>query len=116
MLALQSAAGVVALLALAYAASENHRAVSWRRLLIGLAVSLALAVLLIKVPQVTVVFALVNRAVDAIAAATRAGSAFVFGYVGGGPAPFDVKVPGGEFILAFQALPVVLVMSVLTTL
>ena len=40
----------------------------------------------------------------------------MFGYVGGGTLPFDLKVPGADFILAFQALPIVLVMSVLTTL
>ena len=40
----------------------------------------------------------------------------MFGYLGGGPLPFDPKFPGSEFILAFQALPLVLVMSVLTTL
>ncbi len=59
---------------------------------------------------------MINDAVGTIAAATRAGTAFVFGYVGGGPAPFDPKAPGSDFILAFQALPIVLVMSVLTTL
>ena len=32
------------------------------------------------------------------------------------PLPFDLKTPGADFILAFQALPIVLVMSVLTTL
>ena len=35
----------------------------------------------------------VNDAVDAIAAATRAGTAFVLGYVGGGQSPFESKVP-----------------------
>ena len=60
--------------------------------------------------------AIINDAVDAIAAATRAGTSFVFGYLGGGTLPFDLKMPGAEFILALQALPVVLVMSVLTTL
>ena len=30
--------------------------------------------------------------------------------------PYDLKAPGADFILAFQALPIVLVMSVLTTL
>ena len=40
----------------------------------------------------------------------------MFGYVGGGALPFDLKAPGADFILAFQALPIVLVMSVLTTL
>ena len=40
----------------------------------------------------------------------------MFGYLGGGPLPFELKVPGAEFVLAFQALPIVLLMSVLTTL
>jgi CNT family concentrative nucleoside transporter len=40
----------------------------------------------------------------------------VFGYLGGGALPFELKAPGAEFILAFQALPIVLLMSVLTTL
>src|SRR5207253_2587585 len=39
-----------------------------------------------------------------------------FGYLGGGALPFDLKTPGADFILAFQALPIVLIMSVLTTL
>jgi len=39
----------------------------------------------------------------------------VFGYLGGGPPPFELKAPGNEFVLALHALPVVLVMSVLTT-
>src|SRR5262249_8008202 len=72
--------------------------------------------LLLKVPQVGAAFGTINNAVDAIAAATRAGTSFVFGYLGGGPLPFDPKTPGSDFILAIQALPVVLVMSVLSTL
>ena len=61
-------------------------------------------------------FAVINRAVNAVAAATRAGTSFVFGYLGGGTLPYDLKVPGAEFVLALQALPIILVMSVLTTL
>src|SRR6516164_2873461 len=61
-------------------------------------------------------FAAMGDAVNAVATASRAGTSFVFGYLGGGPLPFELKVPGNEFVLALQALPVVLVMSVLTTL
>ena len=71
--------------------------------------------LLLKIPQIAAAFAYVNQAVGAIAAATRAGTTFVFGYLGGGPLPYDLKTPGAEFVLAMQALPVLLVMSVLTT-
>jgi CNT family concentrative nucleoside transporter len=81
-----------------------------------MALTVILAVLLFKIPALRAGFAAANSAVDAIAAATRAGTSFVFGYLGGGPLPFDPKFPGSEFILAFQALPLVLVMSVLTAL
>jgi CNT family concentrative nucleoside transporter len=116
MLQLQSAFGIVALLAIAWAFSENRRAVSPRQAAVGLVVTLLTAVILIKLPVIAHAFGTINDAVGAIAAASRAGSAFVFGYVGGGPLPFDLKAPGADFILAFQALPIVLVMSVLTTL
>jgi concentrative nucleoside transporter, CNT family len=113
---LQSALGIVALVGFAWLISENRRAVSWKRAAIGLSVTFVLAVIFLKIPQVRAAFTYANGAVDAIAAATRAGTSFVFGYVGGGPLPFESKFPGGEFVLAFQALPIALVMSVLTTL
>jgi concentrative nucleoside transporter, CNT family len=116
MLQLQSAFGIVALLALAWILGENRRAVSVRQAVIGLVVTFATAVVLIKLPGVVHVFGAINDAVGAIASASRAGTSFVFGYLGGGALPFELKSPGAEFILAFQALPIVLVMSVLTTL
>ncbi len=113
---LQSALGVIALIAFAWAISENRRAVSPRRVATGLAITLVLAVLFLKVPPVTAALGSANHVIDAIAAASRAGTAFVFGYIGGGPLPFELKSPGNEFVLAFNALPIVLLMSVLTTL
>jgi CNT family concentrative nucleoside transporter len=113
---LQSALGVFAILAIAFAISENRRAVPWRPVVVGLLVTFALALLMLKVPQTAIVFGWINDAVIALAAATRAGTAFVFGYVGGGPPPFEVKNPGNAFILGFQALPVVLIISVLSSL
>jgi CNT family concentrative nucleoside transporter len=116
MLQLQSALGVLALLAIAWAFGENRRAVSLRQTAVGLLVTLLTAVALIKLPFVSRAFGVINDAVGAIASASRAGTSFVFGYLGGGALPFDLKAPGADFILAFQALPVVLIMSVLTTL
>jgi CNT family concentrative nucleoside transporter len=116
MLQLQSALGVAAILALAFVFSENRRAVPWRPVVGGLLLTFALALLLLKVPQVETAFALITRAVDTVAAATRAGTSFVFGYVGGGDPPYAATEPRAQFILAFQALPVILVMSVLSSL
>jgi concentrative nucleoside transporter, CNT family len=116
MLQLQSALGVVALLAIAWAFGENRRAVSLRQAAVGLLITVLTAVVLLKLPVVSRGFGVINDAVGAISSASRAGTSFVFGYLGGGALPFDLKAPGADFILAFQALPVVLVMSVLTTL
>ncbi len=116
MLQLQSALGIFALLAIAWAFGENRRAVSLRQAAVGLAATLVTAVVLIKLPIVAHAFGAINDAVGAISDASRAGTSFVFGYIGGGPLPFDPKTPGADFVLAFQALPIVLVMSVLTTL
>jgi concentrative nucleoside transporter, CNT family len=112
----QSALGVFTILAFAWLISENRRAVPWRPVIVGLAITFGLAVLMLKVPQTAVAFDWINRAVDAIADAAKAGTSFVFGYIGGGTPPFDVKTPAATFILGFQALPVVLVMSVLSSL
>ncbi|MBR1198251.1 nucleoside:proton symporter [Bradyrhizobium sp. AUGA SZCCT0240] len=116
MLQLQSAFGVLALLGIAWALGENRRAVSWRQMAVGLAVTVLTALVLLKLPLVAKAFGAINDAVNIIAAASRAGTSFVFGYLGGGTLPFDLKAPGADFILAFQALPIILVMSVLTTL
>jgi CNT family concentrative nucleoside transporter len=113
---LQSALGVAAMLGIAFAISENHRAVAWKKAGIGLAATIVTAVILLKVPQVATAFAVINDGVGAIAAATRAGTSFVFGYLGGAALPYDLKTPGADFVLALQALPAVLVMSVLTAL
>ena len=113
---LQSALGVAVIIGIAWLVSENRRAVPWRPVLTGLAVTFALALLLLKVPQLKIAFEWINAGVNSLADATRAGTAFVFGYVGGGEPPFEAKTPGAEFILAFQALPVVLIISVVSSL
>ena len=89
---------------------------AWTQAAVALLVTFATAVLLLKVPPVARAFGAINNAVDAVSAASKAGTSFVFGYLGGGQLPFELKVPGAEFVLALQALPIVLVMSVLTTL
>jgi CNT family concentrative nucleoside transporter len=116
MLQLQSGFGIFALLMLAWAFGEHRERVSLRKAAIGLVATLVTAALMLKLPGAAHSFGAINDAVGVIAAATRAGTSFAFGYLGGGQAPFDIKAPGADFILAFQALPVVLVMSVLTTL
>jgi nucleoside permease NupC len=113
---LRSAVGIVALLACAALLSEHRRSIRWGKIALGIGLSAFLIAVLLNVPPVRAALGIVKNGVGAVASATRAGTTLVFGYLGGGPLPFDSKAPGSEFILAFQALPTVLVISVLTTL
>jgi concentrative nucleoside transporter, CNT family len=113
---LQPLLGILVLLALAWSVSEDRRAVAWRHVAAALLATFVTAVVMLKMPGATRFFGALTDGVDAVATATRAGTSFVFGYLGGGPLPYELKAPGAEFVLALQALPIVLVMSVLTTL
>ena len=114
--ALQGIFGYTVFLGLAWAISENRGAVPWRTVAGGVLLQLALAVVILRLPGARALFAAMNDALLALEAATRAGTAMVFGYLGGGPLPFAEPFPGASFVLAFQALPIVLVMSALSAL
>jgi len=112
----RSILGLLALLAVAWLVSENRRVVRWRTILAGLALQVAIAVLVLKAPLFREIFLGLNSVVISFQEATQAGTSFVFGYLGGGPLPFVETRPGGSFSLAFQALPLVLVIGALTAL
>jgi CNT family concentrative nucleoside transporter len=112
----QSMLGFGSFLAMAWLLSENRRRVNLKRVLIGSLLQFAVAVVLVKIPISREAFALLNRMVLALQEATIAGTSFVFGYLGGGTLPFAETYPGSSFILAFQALPMVLLVSALSSL
>jgi CNT family concentrative nucleoside transporter len=113
---LQAFAGFVALHVIAWLLSENRRTVPWRPVLAGAALTLALAAALLGIPAFAELFLVLNRVVEAIDRATQAGAAFVFGFLGGGELPYQERTGKSSFILAFRALPIVLVVSALSAL
>jgi concentrative nucleoside transporter, CNT family len=113
---IQALAGIAGLLAIAWIFSEKRWSVPWRAVWGGLALQLALCVLLLKVPLAKHAFLALNDALLALEKAMQAGTSFVFGYLGGGKPPFAEIDPGSSFILAFRALPLVLLISALSAL
>ena len=113
---LQSLFGLLVFVALAWLLSENRRAVSPRVVITGLGLQLAVALLLLKAPWARQAFLVLNGLALALERATTAGTGFVFGYLGGADLPFAESYPGASFILAFRALPLVLVVSALSAL
>ena len=104
------------LVAIAWLASENRRAIPWRAVAAGIALLVLLAVIFLKVPLVKDAFLKLNDVLLVLERATQAGTSLVFGYLGGGGPPFAVSDPASNFILAFRALPLVLVISALSAL
>ena len=113
---IQSFIGLFVLAALAWIISENRKQVSWKGALAGILVQLVFAGILLKVPISQNIFLALNKLVISLEEATKAGTSFVFGYLGGGSLPFEEKYPGSSFVLALQALPLVLVVSALSSL
>jgi CNT family concentrative nucleoside transporter len=114
--ALHALLGMAGLLAIAWAASESRKQVPWRAIGAGIALQLILAVLFLKVDFFKNLFLKINDALNVLERATQAGTGMVFGYLGGGPAPFEVSNDSAVFVLAFRALPLVLVISALSAL
>ena len=113
---MQSVIGIIILIALAWGLSENRKLGSRRIVIVGLLLQFGLALSLLKVPIWQNLFLKLNDLVLALDQATSAGTSMVFGYLGGGTLPFEEPFPGSAFILAFRALPLVLVISALSAL
>ncbi|HEY0266798.1 MAG TPA: nucleoside transporter C-terminal domain-containing protein [Rhizomicrobium sp.] len=113
---LQSLLGICVIVAAAWALSEDRRAFSWRIVVGSLLLQAAIALLLLKAPMIRDGLFSLNGVVGALTTATSAGTTFIFGYLGGGPAPFTVTHPGNMINLAFSILPLVMVISALSAM
>jgi CNT family concentrative nucleoside transporter len=113
---IQSVVGLVVFSLIAYLMSENRKNVRLKVIIVGIVIQLFIGLILLKIPAFRDFFIFLNRLVLSLEEATKAGTSFVFGYLGGGTLPFEERYPGSSFILAFRALPLVLVMSALSAL
>jgi CNT family concentrative nucleoside transporter len=113
---IQALLGLAVFTGIAWLSSENRKDFKFTAALTGIAVQLCIAGVLLYIPVFKKFFLLLNNVVLALEGATKAGTSFVFGYIGGGAPPFLLQDPGANFILAFQALPLVLVIGAISTL
>ena len=112
----QSALGVLVIPLLAWLLSERRRDVQLKLIIYSIGFQFGLALLLTGFPFSRHFFNAVNEGVLALDGATRAGTTFLFGYLGGGELPFRLEKNVSSFIMAFQALPLIIVLSALTSL
>ncbi len=103
-----SLVGLVCMIALAWACSENRWKVNWRLVVWGVGLQIAIAVLILKTPLERIVFAGMAAAVDLLTQSTLAGASFVFGTLA---TDFGVGA-----IIAFQVLPVIMFVSAIAAI
>jgi CNT family concentrative nucleoside transporter len=112
--------GLFGFIVIAWLLSENRLGVPWRQqaklIVVGLLLQFVAAVLLLKFLLFKEVFLILNVGIEALQDSTAAGTAFVFGFLGGGNLPFEPTNTSAAYVFAFQALPLVIVMSALSAL
>lgn len=112
---IQPLVGIVSIITAAWLIG-GRKPIDKKVVLGGLGLQLVFVVLFLKVPLANEVLAAFNQLVILLDEATTTGTSFVFGYLGGGELPFEATNPENVFILAFKALPLVIVVSALSAL
>lgn len=113
---MQSIFGLFVFCSCAFLISRDRRNISFKFVAIGLTLQFFIAFLLLRVPPVANIFLYLNKIVSNLQNATNQASQFMFGYIAGGPAPFVVSNPANSFIVAFQVLPLILVVGAISAL
>lgn len=115
-LVFQACAGLALFFFLAWLFSENRKQVNFKTAFMGFLIQVVLAIIVTKFGIVRDAFLWIGGGVMALKDATTAGTSFVFGYLGGGDVPYHAKEGANGFIFAFQALPMVIVISAVAML
>ncbi len=113
---LQAVFGILVFLIFSWVISENRKSVNLRFVLTGVIIQFIFAFLIMKVNIINQAFLLASKGIGALKTATCEATRFVFGYLGGGEMPFTLCDGASTFIFAFQALPMLIVISAISML
>ncbi|AIL12436.1 nucleoside:proton symporter [Candidatus Paracaedimonas acanthamoebae] len=113
---LQAIFGLSVFLFFSWLISENRKNVNLKFAFIGVFIQFTFAFLIMKVGIINEAFLLVSKGIGALKNATCEATRFVFGYLGGGETPFSLCDGASTFIFAFQALPMLIVISAISML
>ena len=96
--------GLLFFIVIAIPFSNNIKIINYRYIFLGIFFQIILALILLKVPFITDLFAYLANGVSVLQQATNEGSKFVFGFLGDSQS-------SSAIIFAFAILPVIIVMS-----
>jgi len=111
---LRSLFGFCLILCVAWLFSNARRQVPVRTVGIAIALQVLFAALMFNLPPLRAALQSIAAGLGVLLQATGEGTKFVFGYLAGGPAPFETAEPENNFVLALQVLPLMIVVSALS--
>ena len=113
---IQSLIGIVTLIFIAIPFSESIQKIKVKFIVYALLIQTSLAFILLEIPFISSFFDVMSMAVESLRLSAIEGSSFVFGYLGGGDAPFEVSNNQNLPIFAFTFLPMLIFLSALSAL
>ena len=113
---IQSLIGIVVLVLIAIPFSESIQKIKVKFIIYALLIQTSLAFILLEIPFISSLFDVMSMAVESLRLSAIEGSSFVFGYLGGGDAPFEVSNNQNLPIFAFTFLPMLIFLSALSAL
>lgn len=107
--------GAAVILGIAYALSNNRRAINWRLVGVGLSLQVGLALFILKTGPGQALFAFVGRGVEKMLSFADRGADFVFGKLVDPNAMQSVFGAGNDFIFFFKIIPTIIFVAVLVS-
>ncbi len=107
--------GIVLILGLAFLLSNNRRAINYRLVGTGLAIQVALAVFILKVPFGQRLFATLGAGITKILDFSKEGAAFVFGPLVNNEVMAKAFGQNNTFVFFFNIIPTIIFVAVLVS-
>ncbi len=108
--------GVAAIFLLAFALSNNRRAIDMRLVVCGICLQLVLAVFILKTPWGQGLFQLMGHAVETLLGFASHGTSFILGPLNDSAKMVALFGPPGGFVFAFKVIPTLIFVSSLSAL
>ncbi|OZB16854.1 MAG: nucleoside transporter [Hyphomonas sp. 34-62-18] len=108
--------GIVLIYGLCWVLSEKRKLFPWKIVLGATAMQFAFALILFGIPFIKEILLKANGLVDGLQNATRAGTSFVFGYVGDNVAAGELIGGSPPPLFFFQILPIIIVVAALSAI
>lgn len=108
--------GIALILAIAFALSNNRKAINYRVVLSGLTIQVILALFILKTTAGQQLFAWLGHKIEQLLLLADKGGDFVFGPLVNSPLLAEIFGPSSSFIFMFKIIPTIIFVAVLVSM